>query len=55
MTQPPPISTQLPFDIRAALARASQVSTAIDPLARVKAIDHVLRRAKANQPKYFKE
>ena len=55
MKQPEPLSTQLPFDIRAALARAAQTPTAGDPMARVKAIEAVTRRAKANHPKLFKD
>lgn len=55
MNQPPPVSQQLPFDVRVALARAAKTSTAGDPMARTKAIEEVVRRAKANHPKYFRE
>lgn len=55
MTQPEPISTQLPFDVRAALARAAKTPIPPgDPMARTKAIEEVVRRAKANYPKYFR-
>lgn len=56
MKQPDPISTQLPFDIRAALARAAQTPvTRGDPMARLKAIEAATRRARANYPHLFKD
>ncbi|MGL5117540.1 MAG: hypothetical protein ACRC7G_02450 [Beijerinckiaceae bacterium] len=54
MTNPaqlPPVSQQLPFDIRTALARAARTPVDQgDPLARVKAINEVTARAKAMAP-----
>jgi hypothetical protein len=53
-TQAPPVSQQLPFDIRTALARAARTPVNQgDPLARVKAINEVTARATALAPALF--
>ena len=53
--QKPPISTQLPFDIRIALARAAQTPiTPADPLARVKALELAKAQAMRKYPNLFK-
>lgn len=55
MNQPAPLSTQLPFDIRVALARAAQTPvTPQDPNARVKAIEKVMQRARSTHPQLFR-
>ena len=55
MNQPQPLSSQLPFDIRAALARAAATPvTDQDPNARVKAIDKVMERARSTHPQLFR-
>ena len=52
--KPTPLSCHLPYDARAALARASQTPiTTTDPLARVKAIDAAMAQARARFPKLF--
>lgn len=53
--QPPPVSTQLPFDIRAALVRAAATPVRGDPLARARAIEAVVERARLTHPHLFRE
>ena len=53
--QPIPVSQQLPFDIRMALAVAAKTPiTRLDPHARARAIDRVIDRAKASHPQLFR-
>jgi len=53
--QLPPLSLQLPWEVRMALRRAflTQVSYA-DPLARLKAIEVVMAKARFDFPKLFR-
>ena len=53
-TKRPPLSFQLPWEVRTALQRASQTPVSFaDPLARVKAIERVMVQARSNFPKLF--
>jgi hypothetical protein len=53
--QKPPISAQLPFDVRIALARAAQTPvTKADPLARVKALEQAKALALRKYPELFR-
>lgn len=49
--QPAPVSTQLPFDIRAALVRAAQLK---NPMQRRAAIEAVQATARARFPDLFR-
>jgi hypothetical protein len=52
----PPVSLQLPFDVRMALARAAQTPVSPGhPYAREKAINAAMARVKAAFPQLFKE
>jgi hypothetical protein len=54
MSESAKICKQLPFEIRDALARAARVKVSrSDPLARVKAIEAVMARARRTHPKLF--
>lgn len=55
MEQPIQISMHLPFDVRLALIRAAKTPVTEDRMARIKAIEEVTRRAKANFPRFFKD
>lgn len=53
-TQLPPVSFQLPWEVRTALQRASRTPVSFaDPLARIKAIERVMVQARSNFPKLF--
>lgn len=51
MSQQPPVSNQLPFDVRAALVRASQIK---NPVQRAAAIEAAQAMARARFPNLFK-
>jgi hypothetical protein len=51
MIQAPTLSHALPFDIRAALLRASQIK---NPMQRLAAIESIQAIARARYPKLFK-
>ena len=49
------VSLQLPWEVRAALLRASKTPVSFaDPLARLKAVEKATEQAKAAFPKLFK-
>ena len=50
MTQPLPISQQLPFDVRTALVNASKIK---NPVQRMAAIEQIQAMAKARFPHLF--
>jgi hypothetical protein len=51
-----PISNLLPASVRNALVQASQTPIpATDPLARIKAIQKAIERAKQSHPHFFKK
>lgn len=51
----PPVSFQLPWEVRMALRRASLTPVSFaDPLARVKAIEVVMVKARFDFPKLFR-
>ena len=51
----PPVSLQLPWEVRVALQRAAQTPVSYaNPLARVKAIERVMQKARGDFPKLFK-
>lgn len=50
--QPPPVSLALPFEIRAALVRASKIQNAVQ---RAAAIETVQAMAKARFPNLFRK
>ena len=55
LTKRPPLSFQLPWEVRTALQRASQTPVShADPLARVKAIEQVMAKARSSFPKLFR-
>jgi hypothetical protein len=52
----PPVSLQLPFEVRMALARAAQTPVSgANPLARVNAVDDAMANARAAFPQLFRE
>jgi hypothetical protein len=52
--KPTPVSLQLPFDIRMALARAAQTPVSpAEPLARVKAVNAAMAKARSEYPHLF--
>ena len=54
-TELPPVSLQLPWEVRTALRRASLTPVNYaHPLARVKAIEAVMVKARADFPKLFR-
>lgn len=51
----PPVSMQLPWEVRMALRRASLTPVSYgNPLARVKAIEAVMAKARSDFPKLFR-
>lgn len=55
--EPPPgqLATVLPHHLALALWSASQVSDAIDPRLRTKAIEHTTRAIRAQHPEFFRK